>query len=77
MLVHLFMHLLDIHITFWWIVQIFCLFFLKDFIYLFEIEKEGAPVPGGGEGGSEGECEADSPLSRKPKTGLNPRTQGS
>ena len=50
------------------------LLFFKDFIYLFERERERKrKVPAGG--GAEGEGEADSPLSREPTEGLDPRAR--
>ena len=48
------------------------LIFLKDFIYLFDRERERSQV--GREAGREREEEAGSPLSREPNAGLNPRT---
>ena len=46
-------------------------FYFKDFICLFEAEREQESTEGGAEG------EADSPLSREPDAALNPRTLGS
>ena len=46
--------------------------FLKDFIYLFEKEREYE-----WEGGAEGEEEADSAPSREPDAELDPRTRRS
>ena len=53
--------------------------YFKDFIYLFETERERerAHTRGGEWGGAEGEGEADSPLSREADVGLDPRTLGS
>jgi len=45
--------------------------FFKDFIYLFEREHEKR---GDSEGEAEEEGEADSPLSKEPNVGLDPRT---
>ena len=44
----------------------------KDFIYLFERERQ--PVREGTQAGGVGEEEAGFPLSREPDAGLNPRT---
>ena len=54
----------------------FSLFFKKkDFIYLFEGERErGREKAHKWGGGAEGEREADFPLSREPNSGLDPRT---
>ena len=54
--------------------------FLKDCIYLFEIEQkrgEREREHDGGCKGREGEGEAGSPLNREPDAGLNTRTLGS
>ena len=51
-------------------------FFFKKFTYLRDREHEQAGGGGGG-CGVEGKEEADSPLSREPDTGLDPRTPGS
>ena len=51
------------------------IFFKKDFIYLFERERERESMSR--EGGAEREGEADSLLSREPDVGLDPRTLGS
>jgi len=48
--------------------------FFKDFIYLFARERERTSRA---EGGTEGEGEAGSPLSREPHAGADPRTLGS
>ena len=53
-----------------------CVFFLKDSIYLFatrDTERERA----GAGGEAEGEEESDSLLSQEPDVGLDPRTAGS
>ena len=47
--------------------------FFKDFIYLVETKREQTHK-GKREGRAEGEGEADSPLSKEPDAGLNPRT---
>ena len=47
----------------------------KDFIYLFDREKECKHKQG--ELQEEGEGEAGSPLSREPDMGLDPKTRGS
>ena len=49
------------------------LIFKKKFIYLFERERAQA----GGAAEEEGEGEGDSPLSKDPDAGLDPRTPGS
>ena len=54
-------------------LKLFPFLFLKDFIYLFETRQESEHEQGGGAKG-EREGEADSPLSRDPDLGLNPRT---
>ena len=45
-------------------------FFFKDFIYLFDTEREHTRV----KQQAEGEGEADAPLNGEPDTGLDPRT---
>ena len=47
----------------------------KDFIYFFERESVNKKAQTGGR--AEGEGETDSPPSRKPDVGLDPRTLGS
>ena len=53
--------------------------FLKYFVYLFDIERETDTEREHKQGKlqAEGEGDADSPLSRKPNVGLDPRTRGS
>ena len=51
-------------------MSLICDFVFKDFIYLFERERAHKR-------GSGAEGEADSPLSREPDAGLDPRTLGS
>jgi len=51
------------------------IFFLKDFIYLFDREREIARA--GTQAGGVGEGEAGFPLSRDPNVGFDPRTPGS
>jgi len=51
----------------------FILFFFKDFIYLFDREREHKQ----GEWQAEAEREAGSPPSRETDVGLDPRTLGS
>ena len=53
------------------------LFFFKDFIYLFEREREHEVVVMVGCCEAEREGEVDSPLSREPGAGLDPRILGS
>ena len=53
-----------------------CFFnFFKDFIYLFDTEREREKTQG--EWQAEGEGQAGSPPSREPHVGLNPRSPGS
>ena len=47
-------------------------FLKKDFIYLFNTDRKGERTQVGG--AAEGEGEADSPLSKEPDVGLDPRT---
>ena len=49
-------------------------FFPKDFIYLFDTERERERSQAGREAGRERDREADSLLSREPDVGLDPRT---
>jgi len=49
--------------------------FFKDFIFLRDRERVREELEW--KGGAEGEGEADSPPSREPDAGLNPRTPGS
>ena len=51
------------------------IYFLKDFIYLFDRERDTARE--GTQAGQVGEGEAGSPLSREPDAGLDPKTPGS
>ena len=55
-------------------------FFFKDFIYLFQRKRERkyeGERATTSKGRTEGEGEADSPLSREPNVELDPRTPGS
>jgi len=54
---------------------IFIYLFFKDFIYLFDRERETARE--GTQAGGAGEGEAGFPQSREPNAGLDPRTPGS